>query len=377
MVVIDQDISSIPNDVNLLAIGTVPPRVKKPQQPWAVSVSPKYVRRNTERETRVLPNHDCPDTCPANAYQTLATELSKQLGRPEDDPPDLAGGMRQTSSVNNHKLIATTSCRPVAVRQHIRTHNSRSAIVLLLPSVVTNLSAWFRVFLTDIHNTDESRVPHPPPRLTIPSDWYTPEERDFADRISEVTETIKRLQAERERLEADLRSTASKADAAIRRVLWAGGEDLVSGVCEILTELGFVVRDMDSELEPWAAKREDLRLALDDRPGWEAIVEVKGYPKGTKTSDARQIREQRERYIAEKHRPPDLTLWVANPHRHSDPSSRPSPDQQVNESAALCGAVHVLAADLYRQWALVADHRLDASDFVKALIGAAPGCWSP
>ena len=47
---------------------------------------------------------------------------------------------------------------------------------------------------------------------------------------------------------------------------------------------------MDAELKE-EAKREDLRLTLEDRPGWEAIVEVKGYKKGTRTKDARQINE--------------------------------------------------------------------------------------
>ena len=55
---------------------------------------------------------------------------------------------------------------------------------------------------------------------------------------------------------------------------------------------------MDAELKPNEPKREDLRLTLPNRPGWEGIVEVKGYTDGVKTNDARQIREHRERYIA-------------------------------------------------------------------------------
>ena len=378
-VVIDQDISSIGRDVNVLSVGTLPPpRAKTPPQPWAPRIDPRFVRRRTERETRVLPNHNCPDTCAANSYRTLATDLSRHLSRLEGDPPPPVVGMRQTSDENNHVLISTTSGWPVAVRQHVTAFPLMSpSIVLLLPRTVTNLPAWFRVFLTDVHDLDESRVPNPPPRLTTPADWYTPEERRLADRVSDATETIERLQAERERLAAELASATETADAGIRRVLWAGGDELVSGVSEILTHLGFVVRDMDSELAPGAPKGEDLRLAIRDRPGWEAIVEVKGYTRGTKTNDARQIREQRDRYIAEICRQPDLTLWVANPHRHSDPSSRPTPDTQVSESAATIGAVHVLASDLYRQWALVADHRLQASDVVNQLINATPGCWSP
>ena len=317
-VVIAQDISPIIRSVNVLSIGTLPPpRTKSPSQPSAPRINPRFVRPNTERETRVLPHHNCPGTCPANSYMTLATDLSKQLGRIEGDPPTPVAGMRKTSDENNHVLIATTSGRPLAMRQHVAAFpNAASAIVLLLPRTVTNLRAWFRVFLIDVHNLDSSRVPNSPPRLVTPPDWYTAEERRLADRISDATQTIEHLQVERERLAAELASATENADAGMRRVLWAGGDELVSGVRDILTHLGFVVRDMDSELAPGAARGEDFRLTIQDRPGWEAIVEVKGYAKGTKTNDARQIREQRDRYIAKNHRQPDLTLWVANPHRH-------------------------------------------------------------
>ena len=108
----------------------------------------------------------------------------------------------------------------------------------------------------------------------------------------------------------------------------------MEAVKEILEELGFAVRDMDAETEQGQPKREDLRLTIPDRSGWEAIAEVKGYPGGTKTSDARQIREFRDRYISETSRAPDLTLWIANTHRHvADPSSRPAPDGNVGETS--------------------------------------------
>ncbi len=104
---------------------------------------------------------------------------------------------------------------------------------------------------------------------------------------------------------------------------------------------------MDAELTEGEPKREDLRLALKDEPGWQAMVEVKGYSSGTKTNDNRQIREHRERYILEEGRLPDLTVWLANPYRRMDPSTRPAPDQNVKDAAVAVDAVHVLATDLY------------------------------
>ena len=134
---------------------------------------------------------------------------------------------------------------------------------------------------------------------------------------------------------------------------------------------------MDEELKEGEPRREDLRLTLEACPEWEAIVEVKGYPSGTKTNDSHQIRDHRERYIKEEGRSPDLTLWVANPYRRMDPSSRPAPDQNVSDVAAAVGAVHVLSSNLYRQWALVKAGSIDAETVARSLINAHPGLWKP
>ena len=134
---------------------------------------------------------------------------------------------------------------------------------------------------------------------------------------------------------------------------------------------------MDAELRQDEPKREDLRLALKGVPGWQAMVEVKGYTSGTRTNDARQIREHRDRYIGEEGRSPDLTLWISNPFRTMEPASRPAPDQNVKDAAEAIGAVHVLAPDLYRNWALVAAGSLDAETVVQSLVNANPGLWTP
>ena len=325
---------------------------------------------NTERELTVSPV--CPDL-----YKPLATELSSALSR-AGRPPTIM----KTTVQDSTTLIKTTSGHPVALRLVLPAQSEASAsepsspIALLLPTG-SDLAGWFRAFLTDLHESDPSRVPQAPPRLSRPSDWHTPEENALADRISEIESKLKRLTNERDGLQADLSAEGEKADRGIRQALWADGDDLVAAIKDVLAELGFTVRDIDAELKQNEPKREDLRLTLQEFPDWEAIVEVKGYPSGTKTNDARQIRQHRERYITEVGRLPDLTIWLSNEYRTMDPSSRPVPDQNVKDAAELIGTVHVLASDLYRQWSLVSAGSLDRETVIKSLMNAHPGLWTP
>ena len=325
---------------------------------------------NTERELKVS------DSCPEQ-YRELAAEMSRQLGR-SVEPPIVV----ETSRKGQASLIETTSGRSVALhlvlppRPATADGNSSRPIALLLPEVA-NLAAWFRAFLFEVHHSDRDRVPHAPPRLSQPEDWYTPQEMALADRISHIESDIARLNDERDQLHTELAAEEERADNGIRRILWADGDDLVAAAGQVLSKLGFKVRDMDADVSQGEPKREDLRLTRQDLPGWQAIVEVKGYTNGTKTTDARQIREHRDHYTAEERRTPDLTVWLANPFRTLDPSSRPAPDQNVEAAAEIVSAVHVQASDLYRQWTLVAAGRLEAETVAQSLVNAPPGLWTP
>ena len=141
---------------------------------------------NTERELAV------PVATP-ELYRSLAAELIRQLGK-ADEPPNVI----TTSRKDWTALIETTSGKPVALHLGLPTrstdaHGSPSRPTALLLPDVCNLSAWFRAFLVEIHNSDPARVPHPPPRLVHPSDWYTPEEQDLAHQISKIESDIERL----------------------------------------------------------------------------------------------------------------------------------------------------------------------------------------
>ena len=343
------------------------------RQPGRVQLRLRVDHTNTERELSV------PADCPAR-YEILASSLSRELQNSSEPP--LAFTAQGRRSADEVGLVVTTSGRRVAARLALPqswdepAEEQIKSVVLAIPDL-PNLSAWFRAFLEDVHETDPDRVPYAPPRLGIPSDWYTPAERATEARIRAIGGEVQKLEDERVQLESDLAAEGEKADAGIRRAIWAEGDDLVDSVSKILQELGFSVRDMDADRGEDEPKREDFRLTHPGYPDWEAIVEVKGYANGIRTNDARQIREHREHYIREKKRAPDLTLWLANPYRQVEPASRSNPGKDVNDAAEIVDTVCALTKDLYRQWVLVTTGDLEEDDVVRNLVCSPPGLWMP
>ena len=360
------DYNRIPVTVNLLTVGpmyfywsdTYRMNPGAPSQPHYAEIH----TRSTERELTA--------TAAPALYGSLAAQLARQCAQ-ADAPPSVI----ETSREDGVALVETAAGNPVALRLSLP-GKSRSGdgdtpgpIALLLPGT-PDLAAWFQAFLSDVRESDPDRVPEAPPRLNQRSDWYTPEERALADRVAGIEAEIEGLRNEQAQVQEELAVAGERADAGIRRALWSDGDALVAAAGELLRNFGFVVRGMD-------AKREDLRLTLPGVSGWEAIVEVKAYVGGTTTNDALQIRQHRERYIGEQGRPPDLTLWLANPFREMEPSARPVPDKSVQETAENAGAVHMLVSDGYRQWARVAAGELEAEAVVQSLMDAPPGLWTP
>ena len=95
-------------------------------------------------------------------------------------------------------------------------------LTCLLPAAA-DVAVWFVAFLSELHELDPARVPHAPPRLSKPSDWYTPQERDLADRIAAVDAELERLNAERDQHETELAAEGERAAKGIRRAIWADG----------------------------------------------------------------------------------------------------------------------------------------------------------
>ena len=317
-----------------------------------------------------------PEQCP-EIYQELARDLAKQIWHNSADAPDTISATSSWESDPEH-LIETTSKRPVALRYH-RTDAGQgegSPIVTLALPLVDNLAEWFRAFLLDVHGIAPASVPAPPPRLSQPSDWYTPEQNLLTRQMVEIDGEVERLHQDRLRVEAEMRAAAERAESGILRALRDDGEDLVAAVEELLSGVGFRVRNMDDEKGPGERNLEDLRLTVPDDDEWEAIVEVKGYTNGTKTSDARQLREYRDLYRDENGRFPDMTLWVTNPHRRKDLSSRPSPNAAVDDAARIVDAVHIQTVDLFPIWRDVAEDRMTSVNANRLIRSAQPGAWA-
>jgi hypothetical protein len=127
-------------------------------------------------------------------------------------------------------------------------------------------------------------------------------------------------------LEERLCERARSADRFERGLLTTKGVDLVAFVVRVLTDLGFAVRDMDAEKTPGEPKLEDLRVTHRRRPGWEALVEVKGHEKrGLALTDVNQARRPRDRYRDQSRRWPDRVLFIVNGEAGKPPSARSEP----------------------------------------------------
>lgn len=330
---------------------------------------------NRERELAIAPQ------C-LPMYGDLAEELIQELSAAELPPPTVV--VTDAGELLRQPLVVTSTGNPVALRLQLADRgwgtspitSGVDVVALFLPDA-SDLSQWFATFLADISEFDPDRVPEPPGRLGDLSAWYTPEESAVAQRISEIEDEMERLRDERVQMEGELVRARNVADATVRRAIWNHGEALVDAVSGLLKEIGFTVEEMDKGKRPNEPKHEDLRLTLADRPEWEAIVEIKGYGKGVRTKDAQQVRTHRDHYLAEKRRAPDLTLWIVNPYRDNDPSTRSVPDKNVEVAAVIVDAVCVVTTDLYQQWRLVKQGKRSSIDVVQQLLEAESGLWRP
>lgn len=372
------DHDEIDAGVHVLTIGPMSHRIpqrRRDRPGRAFQELASMAAQNRERELAIAP------LCPP-MYRGPAEILTKELSS-ADDPPTTVTSYRAGEQLRN-PIVETSSGRPVALRMQWadRPWGGRSpapgvdVLALYLPKL-SNLSLWFRAFLIDISEFDPQRVPQPPSLLGDRSPWYTPREDELARTITEIARRKADLESDQQRVEGQLARERVQADATVRRTIWEDGNDLVEAVGEMLEEMGFAVEKMDEPKQPHEAKHEDLRLTVADQPDWQAIVEVKGYTKGIKTNDAQQVRMHRDRYIKETGREPNLTIWMVNPYRAMEPSDRPGPDSNVDDTAKIVEAVCVLTTDLYRLWKSVKAGDSAQDVVVGLLVEAEAGLWRP
>ena len=188
--------------------------------------------------------------------------------------------------------------------------------VAWFPSPPPNPVDWVRALLFHWAQWDPERLPALRDWETT-VEWMTSREQQLTARLAELAQRrgriLEELGSEEARLSQDLLAARSEGNAGPRRILTSQDDELVSAVAQVLRDLRFNVREMDKELQPGESKREDLRLTLGTKPGWEAIVEVKGYGKsGGKTSDITQLANHAAHYAVENGRLPDKRLYVVN-----------------------------------------------------------------
>jgi len=239
-----------------------------------------------------------------------------------------------------------------------------------------NLQLWFAAFLTHLHGDFPEAVPHAPPKLGVPEDWYVPAETELVAKIAAVEQAIAEQEADLDRLKVEFRETSQAADAEERRVLYAQGDELVAGVQNTLMAIGFEVENQDEQTEEGAPKREDLHFWLPTAPEDVGIIEVKGSKRGLATNDSRQINEQTVNFAAAHGRPPWRVWWIVNPNCTSDPSTRPATSADASKVAATIQATILAVPDLYRLHQDVLHERRSAGEARQLLLDVGHGAWA-
>ena len=188
--------------------------------------------------------------------------------------------------------------------------------VAWFPSPPPNPLDWIRALLFHWAESDPERLPGLRD-WEMTAEWMTSRELDLSAELAALAQrrdqVLKELESEDARLRMDLVAARVEGNAGPRRILTSQDDELASAVAQVLRDLGFDVREMDKEIPPGKSKREDLRLALGSKPGWEGIVEVKGYAKsGGKMTDIMQLEKHAAHYAVQNHRLPDKRLYVVN-----------------------------------------------------------------
>ncbi len=219
-------------------------------------------------------------------------------------------------------LLVTTE--PTVVVAGIFQRRGGTAACLALPAG-SEIVAWTRAAVAVWSEIAPERFPAPP-AWEHTERWMTSGERRRVKELEAVDSEWQEVQAgfakRRAAAEEELLQARARADAHQRRLLVAQGDDLVAAVTEALETIGFEVRNMD-EVWPENDRREDLRVTARDHPGWNAIVEVRGYVRGAKQSDLLRISGRFvPRYMEDEGKAPSSAWYIVNHDVGRDPSQR-------------------------------------------------------
>ncbi|MCS6548418.1 hypothetical protein NYS50_11065 [Curtobacterium flaccumfaciens pv. flaccumfaciens] len=253
------------------------------------------------------------------------------------------------------------------------------SLLWALPAETSNHVEWLVNVLDALHLIDAERYPAAPDWRER-EDWATPAMRVVITALRSIESEREEVLADLDRRELSARESveAERADSAsgMSRLLTAQSEELVDAVAESFRAFGFVVQDMDDHHDATTgAKLEDLRVSCpsDGRPGWTALVEVKGYSKGARANDVGQILGRPPMaFFKEEGREPNALWHIANSLREQDPSTRPVALSSENDLVVLAanGGCFIDTRDLFLAWRAVAEGDVTGDSVRDSLMGA-------
>ncbi|MDP2307566.1 MAG: hypothetical protein Q8P18_16205 [Pseudomonadota bacterium] len=229
-----------------------------------------------------------------------------------EDQGAFDAGALALSTVPAKGVLATVCVRP-----------STGTGLAWLPWEPAHVRAWVTAIMAEWAQHDEKAFATVRPWR---EGWLTREEACLVRRRAE-------LQADRERALAAADKAMAEVDVGLlearhagdlgwRSMLTAQEEPLVSIVTMALQALGFRVENRDL-VNPKGGLREDLRVCLDEVPGWEAVVEIKGFRRsGGSSEDLRKLERHVKRYRDEKDRWPNARWFVVNGQFETAPAAR-------------------------------------------------------
>ncbi|MBK6309986.1 MAG: hypothetical protein WAX12_01570 [Candidatus Microthrix subdominans] len=217
--------------------------------------------------------------------------------------------------------------------------SSGGSEALLLPSYVPNLARWLNTLIPRWRQRSPERFPQ---ELDWSSDdeWSTAEERYVRQRIGRIQNdkraAVSEFDEQIKSLSAELHRVNLAADSGPRRMLTNQGTELVDAAAQAIRDLGFDVIDADRDLDSERGQKlEDLQIREPNREEWIALVEVRGYKGGAKTSDFQRLARFAARYERETTVSPSRRWLIVNHLINEPPASRPKAFESAPEDLEL------------------------------------------
>jgi hypothetical protein len=233
---------------------------------------------------------------------------------------------------------------------------------------------WILAAVSHFHTIDHRRFPGTLDWQNRALDWLTPDEVDAARNWADAMDASKAAQAAEERARDAFHKARETAAGGPFRLLTAGDDSLATAVRDALTDLGFIVRDMDNE---WPAddRLEDLRVSPPDNPDWIALAEVKGHlrSRGQAAELMNLTGRFARRFREVEKREPDAFWYVLNSQMTTDPATRKEMFDTNEAELRAFASDSGLAIDtryLFVLWRDMKSGRITPDDARQRLVGA-------